>query len=78
MEIKKVKDSIRDLTFEIVGRKHISFRKPLRKIGLESLSFVELVVKIENLYEIEFASDEVCRFKNLHAVVVYVKNKVKR
>ncbi len=71
-----IKKTIKKAVRGVMGKKHISFRKPLKQIGLESLSFAELIIAVEDIYGIELFNDEISRFLNLNALVAYVKIKV--
>ena len=40
--------------------KQISISDDLRKIGINSLNFIKMIVSIENLFNIEFPDDALC------------------
>lgn len=74
--MNKVKSKLRQFACEILGVRRVSMRKSLRKIGLESLSFAELLARTEDEFETELSIGEIEKFKNLHALVIYVQEKV--
>lgn len=73
--MSSAKRTIKRLVCEILGVRRVSFRKDLRSIGLESMSFAELVVRTEEEYGIELFGDELARFQNLRSFVIYVESK---
>lgn len=73
--MKSVKKIIKRLACEILGTERVSFRKDLRQVGLESISFAELVARTEDEYGIELFGDEIARFQNLKSFAVYVESK---
>ena len=74
--MNKVKKKIKSIVSDILGCKRVSFRKDIRSIGLESLSFTELIIKTEDEFGIELLSDEITRFHNLKMYAAYVESKV--
>lgn len=74
--MKVYRKTIGRIACEILGRKRVSFRKDLRAIGLESLSFAELVARAEDEFGIELFGDEIARFHNLKMFVAYVESKI--
>lgn len=72
----EVKKTVRKLVCGILGCKKVSFRKALRKIGLESLSFAELIVQTEDKFGIELAGDRISYFRNLNEFAIYVESKL--
>lgn len=71
-----IKKTIKGFACEIMGKKRLSMRKPLRQIGLESLSFAELTIAIEDFYGVELGVDDITHFYSLNALSAYVKIKV--
>jgi acyl carrier protein len=74
--MNRVKKKIKAIACEILGCKRISFRKRFRRIGFESLSFTELVVKTEEAFGIELLIDEIARFRTLKMFAVYAESKI--
>lgn len=71
-----VKKTLKRLVCEVLGVRRVSFRRELRNIGLESLSFAELVARTEDEYGIELFGDEIMRFRNLNAFAAYTESKI--
>lgn len=74
--MNEVKSTIRQFVREILGVRHVSFRKNLRKIGMESLGFAELLAKTEDAFQTEIPVGELDKFKNLRAFIAYVQERV--
>jgi acyl carrier protein len=60
-----------------LAQQHISPEKYLRSgLGLSSLEFVEMIVMIENTFQIELADIEIEKAKTLKDLVACVDNKL--
>ena len=72
-EIGKI---VRQIVREITGGRRVSVWKDLRIIGLESLSFAELIAQLEDLFHIKLPAAEIIRFRNLRSLIKYVKGMI--
>ena len=51
---------------------NLTLEKTFYQIGMDDLTKVEIFLEIEKEFDIEFADDDVERFKNLHDAVEHV------
>lgn len=61
---------------DITGHRVCSLGKPIRQIGLDSLNFVELVLRIEEYFSIIFEEREIEIFFSLKDFIHYIKFKI--
>ena len=74
--MNKVGKIVRQIVREITGVSRVSVWKDLRIIGLESLSFAELIAQLEDLFQIKLPAAEIIRFRNLRSLIKYVKEMI--
>lgn len=74
--MKAIKKKVKEIVCDLLDCKRISFRKDLRNIGLDSLSFTELIIRTEDELGVELFNDEITRFRNLKMFVIYVESKI--
>lgn len=68
---------IKRFACEILEVKNVSMWRRLRDIGLESLSFAELMAMTEDAFQVKFPVEDITRFRNLYAVVRRVRRLLK-
>jgi len=74
MVFDKLKDIIKsDLGFEIDD---LTLDSTLEDMGADSLDAVELIMAIEEEYDIEIAEDDAMQFTSLGNIVSYIESKV--
>ncbi len=73
---KNLKSVIEDFVAEITDREKVSFRKPMKEVGLDSLKYTELIIQIEDNFGIELDYEFAARLKNLNQLVAYLKRKI--
>ena len=71
-----LKSAIEQLVEEIIETEKVSFRKPLREIGLDSLTYTELLVQIEDNWGLELDYEFAARLKNLNQLIAYLEGKL--
>jgi acyl carrier protein len=70
----KLKDMIKDeLGFET---KDLTLASTLEDMGADSLDAVELIMAIEEAYDIEIAEADAMKFTSLGNIVSYIESKV--
>ena len=52
-----------------VGKKEITLETNLRSLGIDSLDLVEIVMDLEDKFEIEFSNEELNEFKTVSDVI---------
>lgn len=55
---------------------HVDPKAELRELGLDSLDLVELLIKLEEQFGIEFTNEEMPTFKTVEDVYTAIKNKL--
>lgn len=72
-------DKIKDIIQEHLALDDVSNVKPetslMGDLEVDSLDAVEIVMKIEDEFEIEIPDDEVSKFKNIGDIADYIKEK---
>lgn len=66
-----VKDAIKDR----INIESIKYEDKLDELGLDSLDLVETMLKIEEVLNIEFTSDEIVELKTIQDVVNLIESK---
>ena len=69
--LQVVKDAIRDR----INIDSIKYDDKLDELGLDSLDLVETMLKIEEVLNVEFTSDEIVELKTIQDVVNLVESK---
>lgn len=69
--LQVVKDAIKDR----INIDNIKYEDKLDELGLDSLDLVETMLKIEEVLNIEFTSDEIVELKTIQDVVNLIESK---
>lgn len=74
----KVVEDILKVIKEIIENDDINLNQSLKEIGCNSITFVKLVVQIEEIYNIEFDDDVlmVDKFSSVDSLVKYIVQKI--
>ena len=74
MIFNKIKDIIKDeLGFETDD---LTLESTLQDMGADSLDAVELIMAIEEVYDIEIAEEDAQQFTSLGNIVAYIESKI--
>lgn len=57
---------------KVANAENVTLGKTFRQLGVDELTKVEIFLEVEKEFDIEFADEDVERFKNLHEVVEYL------
>lgn len=71
-------EKIEKLLKESLKLDHIDRNIILKEQGLDSLDLVEIMVLLEEEFDIEFSNDEMLGFKTVGEVIDTINNKVKK
>ena len=52
-----------------IGEKEIDENSNLRSLGIDSLDLVEIVLEVEDMYDVSFDNDELNSFKTVKDVI---------
>jgi acyl carrier protein len=58
-----------------VGNKVIDENSNLRSLGIDSLDLVEIVLEVEDMYDVSFESDELNSFKTVKDVITAIEKR---
>jgi acyl carrier protein len=58
-----------------VGNKAIDENSNLRSLGIDSLDLVEIVLEVEDMYDVSFENDELNSFKTVKDVISAIEKR---
>jgi len=75
IKLRKILKNTIDSKFDL---SKISNKKNLKKVGMNSISFIKFITEIENEFNFEFEDDDLIfdKFDNLKKFVTYIKNRL--
>lgn len=73
-----MEEKIKEIFFNITGKdpSDITEKTKLKKMGLSSLSVVELICAIEDEFDIEIPNSQIKKFKTVKDVAIFIKSQM--
>jgi len=70
-----IEETLRNILFEKFNVKDFSITESIESdLGLDSLDQVELIMSIEDTYDLEIPDDDVMQLKNMKDVIAYLES----
>ncbi|HHU27791.1 TPA: acyl carrier protein [bacterium] len=71
----KYLEEFKKLLSKKIGDVDIDENSNLRSLGVDSLDLVEIVLEIEDMYDVSFENDELNSFKTVKDVIVAIEKR---
>lgn len=62
---------------KIVKNKEVTLNSSIKDLGLDSLDVVDLLMEMEDKYNIEFSNDEMLSFTKVQDIITAIDKKIK-
>ncbi len=62
---------------KIVKNKEVTLNSSIKDLGLDSLDVVDLLMEMEEKYNIEFSNDEMLSFTKVQDIITAIDKKIK-